>query len=122
MLVRPLDTNGDILPAYDLAQMISGGEAVAQVINLRLKFFYGEWWEDPEMGFRIPEFLVNNVRRGDSELLAKYISAYIAATQDVKAVTNVITRYENHKVSFFCSVLTNEGEGATVEVNLDGLL
>ena len=121
MIVRPLDANGDILPVYNLDQMFSGSDAISQVINLRLHFMHGEWWEDEEMGFRIPEFLINNVRRGDVELLSKYISAYISETEGVRTVTNIVTKFNNHIMTFFCSVLTTEGQNASVEVNLNGI-
>jgi len=122
MHVRPLDSNGDITPVYDLSQLISGSEAISQVINLRLHFLYGEWWEDEEMGFRIPDFLVANARRRDVELLAKYVSAYISETQEVRAVTGIVTGIRDHTMTFRCSVLTTEGQNASVEVNLNGIL
>ena len=123
MVVRPMDADGDIMPVYNVDQMISGERAVSQVINLRLHFYYGEWWEDDEIGFRIPELLVDNARRGDVGLLSKYIAAYIAETQGVSEVTNVETEYYDRSMIFYCEVLTDDGETATVEVDLeDGVL
>lgn len=120
MLIRPLDGNGDILPVSDINQLATGANAVAEVIDLRLNFFYGEWWEDPELGFRIPEFLVNNARGGDIELLSKYIASYISNSPEVKAVTDVQAAFNNHEMTFFCTVLTRDGKTDTVEVNING--
>jgi len=121
MIVRPLDENGDMTPIYNVNQMIEGSEAVAQVIDLRLAFLYGEWWEDETLGFRVPEFLVGNARSGDVDLLAEYIASYVSNTEGVRSVTGVESVYSNHKMTFYCSVMTDDGE-ETVEVNVDGLL
>lgn len=122
MIVRPLDVHGDMMPIYDIGQMIEGTKAVAQVVDLRLNFLYGDWWEDRTLGFRVPEFLVANARSGDADLLSKYIASYISGTEGVRAVTDVEAEYSKHKITFYCLVLTDEGEKTTVEVNVDGLL
>ena len=122
MIVRPLDDKGDFTPVYSLNQMINGKEAVAQVVNLRLHFLYGEWWEDREMGFRIPEFLISNARGGNVDLLAKYIASYVSQTEGVRSVIDMASTYENHKMTFYCSVLTDQGKNTVVEVNVDGIL
>ena len=122
MVVRPLDEHGDFRPISSLDQMITGKEAVCQIIDLRLTFYYGEWWEDREMGFRAPDLLVNNARNGDVGLLTKYISSYVASTEGVRAVTNIRAYYNDHVLTFVCTVLTGEGEEGQVEVNVNGLL
>ena len=122
MIVRPLGADGDIVPIYRLDQMLGGKDAVAQIVNLRLHFFYGEWWEEREMGFRVPEFLVANARKGDIELLSKYISSYISNTEGVKSVINVVSSYTNHHMIFSCTVLTDQGKTENLEVSLDGIL
>lgn len=121
MRVRPLGDDGDIVPVYSLDQMLEGKKAVPQIIDLRLHFNHGEWWEDEDLGFRIPDFLIANVRRGDLDLLSKYISSYIKDTRGVSAVTNIAASYNNHAMTFACTVLTNDGN-TTVEVTLDGIL
>lgn len=122
MRVRPLDANGDMMPIMSLDQMKKDAQAVAQVVDLRLQFLYGEWWEDPTIGFRVPEFLVGNARSGDTDLLAKYIASYIASTEGVMAVTDVEAECNDHKISFKCEIVTNDGETEEVEVRVDGIL
>ena len=122
MIVRPLDENGDIFPIYSIEQMIGGKEAVSQIINLRLHLLYGEWWEDRELGFRIPDLLIANARRGDVDILSKYIASYVSSTQGVAAVTGIVNTYINRKMTFLCTALTNEGKSTTLEVNLNGIL
>lgn len=121
MKVRPLDSNGDYTPIYSLSQMIEGSSAVAQVVTLRLQFYNGEWWEDPDIGFLAPEFLVENARSGDVEMLGKYIASYISNTQGVSAIEDVVAEYDRHELVFHCLVLTEDGETEEVEVNVDGV-
>ena len=122
MLIRPLDENGDMIPMHSLDQMIDGETAVAQVIHLRLDLEHGEWWEDESLGFRVPEFLVNGARRGDIDMLAKYIASYVSGTQDVRAVTNVTTAYSGRELIFGCTAVLEDGKSSVVEVDLSGIL
>ena len=122
MIVRPLDENGDMMPIHSADQMIKDTEAIAQVIRLRLNMLYGEWWEDETLGFRIPEILAGNARRGDVDLLSKYVAAYVSESEGVRAVTNVTATITGHELSFYCQALTTDGDTATVEVDLNGLL
>lgn len=122
MIVRPLDENGDIVPIYDINQMVAGKDAVSQIIDLRLHFMYGEWWEDRETGFRIPDLLVANARRGDIDILSKYIASYISSTEGVKAVTGIVNTYSNHRMTFYCTAITKEGKSTSLEVDLNGVL
>ena len=121
MIVRPLDEDKDMVPVYSLNQMIGGKEAVSQIIDLRLHFLYGEWWEDREIGFRIPELLIANARRGDVDILSKYIASYVSSTQGVSAVSGVVATYNDRTMTFICTATTKEGKVTTLEVNLNGV-
>ena len=122
MVVRPLSETGDFVPIYSLSQMVSGPEAVRQAVDLRLKFYHGEWWEDRDIGFRVPDFLVETARSGDVELLGKYIASYVASTHGVQAIEDVLTTFNGHTLEFSCMILTDTGISETVEVNINGLL
>lgn len=121
MIVRPL-VNNDMIPVYSLDQMLKPPEAVRQIIELRLRFYHGEWWEDPDLGFRIPDFLADGVRSGNIDLLTRYISTYVSSTEGVSEILDVSSSYEDHKLKFACLVLTSTGEEETVEVDIDGIL
>ena len=122
LVVRPVDENGDFIPVYSLDQMLSGSDAVRQVVNLRLTFYSGEWWEDPEIGFLAPDFLVQSAMSGDVDMLGKYIAAYVANTEGVQSVEDVSATYSNHEMIFYCLVLTDDGDEEVVEVNVNGIL
>ena len=122
MIVRPLDENGDMMPVYSLDQMKSGKEAVAQVVDLRLNLYYGEWWEDPDLGFRVPLFLINNVRNGDVALLGNYIASYVTDTQGIRNVSDVRIVKHGHNLTVDLIARTDEGRNVKVEVDLSGVL
>lgn len=121
MRARPVDASGDMMPIASDDQMLTGGKAVAQIVEQRLRFYKGSWWEDPELGFSVPKMLAENPTRNNLNMLAKYITSYIAGTEGVLSVSNVITSFEHR--SFFYSAYINTGTGReVVEVSLDGLL
>ena len=45
MILRPVGAGGDILPVHSSGDLISGAEAVAQLVKYRLSMLAGEWWE-----------------------------------------------------------------------------
>ena len=107
MRFRPLDEGRDMTPCY---KMLEGKEAVGAAVESRLRFYYGDWWEDETLGFKIPKVLIEGARRGTEDLLAGYISSYIAETPGVIRVSepDVITR--DRDLRFECSVVTEYGE------------
>ncbi len=120
--VRPLsDPNGDMIPVTSLRQMLEGPEAVAQIIAMKIGLNRGEWWEDENIGFQIPDFLASTARQSDLNMLAKYISAYIIGCEGVTGINNVDIGYYDHRMTFSCQVITSEGS-QEVEVSLDGIL
>ena len=121
MRARPVDANGDMLPVAFADDEITGAKAVAQVAKQRLQFLYGEWWEDETEGFRILPFLEATVRRDRLQMLAKYISSYIADTEGVTSVTNDKIELVGRQATYYCVLHTGD-ETEVLEVNLDGLL
>ena len=121
MRVRPNDANGDMMPVQDRSQMLEGAAAVAQIAKERLLFFHGDWWEDEELGIRIPEFLASSVRKSDVSMFAKLITSYIGNTEGVTGVANARAEFKNREMIYSATLLTSEG-AAELEVNLNGLL
>ncbi len=122
MRVRALGADGDMAPCTSLDQMLQGAPAVAQTIRMRTDFLYGEWWEDRELGFRVPAFLEENVREQDVEFLVKYVAAYIAQTEDVTSAEVISSAYSDHELLMYCGVTTVDSEDEVVEVDLSGIL
>lgn len=122
MRVRPLaDPHGDMVPVRSLKQMLEGPEAVAQIVAMRICLNRGEWWEDEEAGFQVPDFLAETARKSDLDMIAKYIASYVSVSEGVDGVEGATIEYEDHRAVFKCTILTNGG-GQSVEVLLDGVL
>ena len=121
VIVRPADENGDMMPVAFSSQMLDGAKAVAQVVKQRLQLYYGEWWEDESEGFRILPILSSGVKQESVQMLAQYITSYVAGTVGVTSVTGSSVRVTGRTMTYKCTVHVGE-ESETVEVNLDGLL
>ena len=121
MIVRPTDQNGDMIPIAYASQMLTKAEAVAQVVKQRLLFYFGEWWEDESAGFRLPQFLTDGIRRENWEMLAKYVSSYVAGTEGVAGVSGTFVTLDGRKMVYSCVIHVGE-ETETVEVELNGVL
>ena len=66
MLFRPVDASGDILPVRSSSDLLSGPEAVAQLAANKLSLLKGDWWEYPEDGFFVLEFMREERLRNSS--------------------------------------------------------
>ena len=111
MTLRPVDSSGDILPVLSSQNILSGPEAVAQLVQYRLSLLQGEWWEYPEEGFFIPEQMrTGRVTEADTASLSSQITAYIRDTDGVQDAENVQISVSGRKISYSCEVRTEEGK------------
>ena len=58
MILRPVDAASDILPVSSSSDLLSGPEAVARLAAYKLSLLKGDWWEYPEDGFFVMEFIL----------------------------------------------------------------
>ena len=117
MYLRPVDASGDILPVLSSNDLLSGPEAVAQLVLYRLSQLKGEWWENPGIGFQILEAMgTSRLTEADASALSSMISAYIRETPGVLDVDDVRIDVSGRQFSFSCTVRTGEG---TAEVQYE---
>ena len=110
MLLRPVDASGDILPVLSSSCLLSGPEAVAQLVLYRLSLLRGEWWEFPENGFFILEEMQDSrVTEADAASLSSRITAYVRETDGVRDVENVRFSVDGRRFSWSCEVRTEAG-------------
>ena len=57
MILRPIDSTGDILSVQSSRDLLSGPEAVARLVADKLSLLQGDWWKNPEDGFFVLEFM-----------------------------------------------------------------
>ena len=109
MLLRPLDSSGDILPV--LSSMLRGGEAVAALVESRLNLLSGEWWENRSVGNEILSMLSSSrLTESDAASVSSYLTSYILATPGVHDVRDVSCSVSGRRLSFSCTVITADGE------------
>ena len=113
MILRPIDSNGDILPVLSTSALLSGPETVAQLVQYRLSLLQGEWWENPSRGFAILEmFSASRLTDADADRLSSRITEYIRETPGVQSVEDVHAAISGRQFSYSCTVLTKEGSAA----------
>ena len=111
MLLRPVDASGDILPVLVSSDLLSGPEAVAQLVQYRLSLLRGEWWENPENGFFILDTLQGSrISETDASVLSAQITAYVRETSGVRDVEDVRFSVEGRQFSYSGEVKTEEGK------------
>ena len=113
MLLRPVDATGDILPVLSSRDMLSGPEAVAQLVEYRLSLLTGEWWENAGMGFSILEVIrTSRLTEDSASALASMITSYVRETTGVQEVEDVRFSVSGRVFSYSCSVRTEEGSAS----------
>ena len=113
MLIRSADSSGDILPVLSSRDLLSGPEAVAQLVKYRLSLLQGEWWETPEAGFPVPGWMrESRVTEADTGTLSSMISAYIRNTDGVREVEKETSSVSGRRFQYSCEVRTKEGNAA----------
>lgn len=93
---------------YDLV-LIDGMELTTQLLNIRLWFFFAEWYLDTSQGVRFFEdVMVKNPDLGAIEILLKET---IMATENVNSILEFTMEYDNtlRKLSVQFSVDTTYG-------------
>ena len=115
MLLRPTDPSGDILPVLSSSALLSGPEAVAQLVKYRLSLLRGEWWENLETGFQILEALSSSrLTEADAQTLSSMISEYIRETPGVREVEDVQCAFSGRQLQYACSVRTEDGTAEVI--------
>ena len=111
MILRPVDSSGDILPVLSSATLLRGAPAVARLVKDRLELLTGEWWENPAWGNAALDMLQESrMTETDLQALAAYLTSYIRETPGVQDVDDVTFSVENgRQFTYSCTVVTDDG-------------
>ena len=110
MILRPVDENGDMLPAQSSSSMLSGTEAVAELIRDRLSLYTGDWWENPALGNEVLQMLRDSrPTESDAQAISAYLSSYIRDTLGVTDVRNAVWSLVDRQLRYSCIAETNSG-------------
>lgn len=101
-------TNGDV-------SLVTGTEATAQQIAVRLRFFYKEWFLDERQG--IPYFRDILIKNPDLDLLRDTFRRTVESTPGVDRVTTMTVGIEkaSRRLNLFFRALTDTGEELVFE-------
>ena len=110
MLLRPVDSTGDILPVLSSSDLLSGPEAVARLAYDRLNLFAGDWWENTGKGCRVLQMLqASRLTSADAPALSSYLTSYLRETPGVHSVEDVTSSVSGRTFTFSCRLLTADG-------------
>lgn len=103
-----LDAQNDpvFIPQVELVD----AQAVAQAILTRLRLFYGEWWENLNLGLPVFQSILGQLgTQQGQKAMSLAVQTQIEGTPYVTAVINVETAFENGQFSFTATVQTAFG-------------
>ena len=121
MVLHKRDSNGDWMPMVSLGDGITKSEAVARLIEDRLRIFQGEWWENASIGNPALEMLrMFRPTEANQTQLINAITAYIQETEGVIAVEDVFGLMINGRIPYGCIVQTVYGK-AEINTELRGI-
>ena len=110
MILRPTDESGNILPVLSSADLLRGAPAVARLVQDRLQFLAGDWWENRTWGNAILDLLQETrFTQADLQALASYLTSYIRETSGVQEVRDVSFSMEGRQFRYACRVETEDG-------------
>ena len=114
MTIRPVDASGDVLPVLASSDMLSGTEALALLVEDRLKLLTGDWWENPAWGCEILDLLKESrLTEADQQAMASYLTSYIRETGGVREVRDASFSLNGRQMAFSCTVVSEDGEART---------
>lgn len=113
MIIRPVDATGDILPVASTRDVLSGAEAVAQLAAYKLSLLQGDWWENPEEGFFVLEFMQEErFSEANAGMFASRVTGFIRGVEGVFEVDDVQFRVDGRVFRYSCTLVTEEGKAA----------
>ena len=103
---RSLDSNGDPQWGQGQSNFLTDIEAVALLIQTRLKLFKGEWWENQNDGLPLWQSILGGSANGNKQsAIAALISQRIQSTIFVIGLSNVSTSYNPNTRSYTYSAV-----------------
>ena len=119
ILLRPIDSTGDILPVLSVSSCLKDSTAVAQLALYRLKLLKGEWWESPSRGCTIMETLKSSrLTEESAERFSADLTAYLRDTEGVTAVEDVSWKTDGRTLQWSCRLRTVFGETETISLSI----
>lgn len=94
-------TNGDL-------SLVDGQDAIAQQLEIRLRFWFGEWFRNRSEGIDYLRYIL--VKNPEEQLIVTLLSRVIRETPGITALNSLTLAYNNRtralSVSFVCTCVT----------------
>jgi hypothetical protein len=101
-----------------MQDFLYGADAVAQAVKTNLLLLRGEWWEDLGEGLPLFQNILGQPGSPDNlKAVDLIVKDRILNTQGVASVDSFQSSYENRRYSISCTITTNTGQKAAVEVS-----
>ena len=113
-----LDTDGDILIDGDGLQLVSGLEGVAQLCQIALRLFKGEWFLNLDKG--MPWFQEILGEKFDEGLIRHRVTDVLLAVPGVKSIATLSVTQSGPDILITSSVTTAFGDTEPDTLNLSG--
>jgi hypothetical protein len=119
MLLRPVDASRDICPVRSSSDLVFGPEAVAQLAAYKLSLLKGDWWETPEDGFFVLEFMrEERFSEANAGMFASRVTEFVRSVEGVFEVEDVQFQVDGRVFRYSCRLVTEEGL-ATLEYTFE---
>ena len=110
MKMRPVGSNGDILPVLSSADIIKDADAVAILVKDRLQLLVGDWWENRDWGCEILRLIQDSrLTEKDAKAISTYLASYVRETPDVQDVRDEVWEFSGNQLRWSCTVITAYG-------------
>ena len=87
--------------------------AVAQLAAYKLSLLKGDWWEYPEDGFFVMEFMrEERFSEANAGMFASHVTEFIRGVEGVFEVDDVKFETDGRVFRYSCQLLTEEGPAA----------
>lgn len=119
LIYRKLNASGDYSFGRSMQDFVRDAEAVGQACKTNLLLLKGEWWEDLNEGLPLFQSILNQPGSPESlKAVDLIVKDRIANTKGVKSIQEFQSFLNsNREYSVTCTVITNTGSTATVEVS-----
>ena len=105
-----LQLDPDYYPIFTASSSLTGGPAVAQAIQTRLKLFMGEWWEDLRQGLPFTQSMLGALGSSTNlDAIKLAITQRVAGTPYVTGVLDVSVKFTNGVYTFSAKAQTYFG-------------
>lgn len=119
--VRRLDENWDPVYGNGKGDYLLDGDAVAQIIQTRLRLWLEEWWENQDLGLPMMQKILGQ-RISEKLKIDRLISKEILRDPDIgiTGIESFVSEFNSSTREYECTVYVNTIYGTVLVSNTSG--